>query len=130
MRYLLDTHVWLWMLAAPERLGPSVRALLEDEANQLMLSAASSWEIAIKYSTGRLSLPDAPAQFVPRYMEEMGVQGLPVQHRHALAVAQLAWHHRDPFDRLLVAQAQVEDLPLVTADHAFDVYEVGLIRAD
>lgn len=129
MRYLLDTHVWLWMLAEPERLGQSVEDLLGDEANQLLLSAASSWEIAIKHSTGRLKLPEPPDRFVPRYLERTGVQGLPVQHGHALAVARLAWHHRDPFDRLLVAQAQVERVALVTADHAFDAYDLEVIRA-
>ena len=117
------------MLAEPERLGSRFRTIAADRDTVLLLSAASSWEIAIKHSTGRLALPLPPSLFVPRYLEESGVMGLPVQHHHALGVGQLAWHHRDPFDRLLVAQAQLEQLPVVTADPVFAAYRVELIPA-
>lgn len=115
------------MQTAPERLGPWALRLVEDTDHELLLSAASSWEIAIKYGVGKLALPTDPADYVPDRMGTSGVSGLSVQHRHALGVAQLPPHHRDPFDRLLVAQAQAEELPIMTADRAFDAYEVDVI---
>lgn len=129
MRILLDTHVWLWMLAAPERLAPAARPLVESRDNRLLLSAASSWEIAVKYSLGRLELPEPPVEYVPERMRKTGVEGLPVEHAHALRVAELELHHRDPFDRLLVAQAQVEGLPILTGDPVFEAYDVEVIEA-
>ena len=129
MRVLLDTHVWLWMLAAPGRLAPSARELVEDRHTTLWLSAASSWEIAIKYALGRLSLPDPPERFVPERMRVTNVDPLSVEHSHALRVSVLEPHHRDPFDRLLVAQSQLERVPLLTADAAFTAYDVETIPA-
>ena len=129
MRLLLDTQVWLWMLAAPERLSRKSRALVVSPDNELLLSAASAWEIAIKYGLGKLQLPEAPAAYIPRLMTRTGITPLPVQHRHALRVADLPLRHRDPFDRLLVAQAQLEELPILTADPSFKLYEVEVIPA-
>ena len=126
MRFLLDTHVFLWLLAEPERLGPHIQAL-EDPANELFLSAASSWEIAIKSKLGRLTLPDDPRRYVPESMRAIGVDPLSVDHSHALAVFDLPPHHRDPFDRLLVAQAHALRLPIVTADAQIARYEVETI---
>ncbi len=126
MRLLLDTHCWLWMSASPRRFRPEVLELLLDPATELFLSAASAWEIAVKWAIGRLPLPDPPAEYVPRRMEQQGVVGLPVHHRHALHVATLPPLHRDPFDRLLVAQARLEGLALLTADpkiRAFDGFQ-------
>lgn len=121
MTVLLDTHVWLWMLADPDRLG-ALRPRVEDESNALLLSAASSWEIAIKHASGRLSLPEPPATFVPSRIRATGVTPIAIEHTHALAVASLPPHHRDPFDRLLVAQALAFDVPLATADPAVQAY--------
>ncbi|MSO79559.1 MAG: type II toxin-antitoxin system VapC family toxin [Acidimicrobiia bacterium] len=129
MTAILDTHVWLWMQAAPSRLGSAARALIEDSHSTLLLSAASSWEIAIKYALGRLPIPEAPELYVPERMRTSGVLALPIEHAHALRVATLAPHHRDPFDRLLVAQAQLEGVPLLTADPIFDRYDIEVIRA-
>lgn len=129
MRVLLDTHCWLWMLVEPERFAPATVELLENEETVLYLSAASSWEIAIKYALGKLRLPDPPPEFVPDRMLASGVTGLPIQHRHALAVATLPLIHRDPFDRLLVAQAIVEDLPILTADAGLARYDVEILPA-
>ena len=129
MRVLLDTHVWLWMAAAPERLSPAARALVVAPENELLLSAASAWEIAIKHGLGRLTLPEAPETFVPRVVAQLGVTPLPVHHRHALRVASLPSHHRDPFDRLLVAQAQLEGVPILTADRNFAGYDVPVLPA-
>ena len=129
MRVLLDTQAWLWMLAAPERFAPATRKLLTKSANELVLSAASAWEIAIKHGLGKLRLPDAPERAVPELMARSGVIPLPVLHRHALRAATLPPKHRDPFDRLLVAQAQIEDLSILTADRSFRLYDVRVIAA-
>ncbi len=129
MRVLLDTQVWLWMLAAPERLSTPSRALVVSTDNELLLSAASAWEIAIKYALGKLRLPEPPGDLMPRLMTRTGITPLAVHHRHALHVATLPPRHRDPFDRLLVAQAQVEGLPILTADRSFELYDIETLRA-
>lgn len=126
MRLLLDTHVWLWMQTAPEKFSPRVRDVLADSGQELFLSAASSLEISIKYAIGKLPLPEPPNEYVPRRLTEDGILELPVHHRHALRVADLPLHHRDPFDRLLVAQAQIEDLPLMTADPQLEEYDLEI----
>ena len=127
MRYLLDTHTWLWMVTAPARLG-TAREVIEDRTNDLVLSAVSSWEIAIKAGSGRLPLPVAVERFVPDRMQATGVIGLSIEHAHTVQVANLPVHHKDPFDRMLVAQAQVEDLAILTADPVFDAYECEVVR--
>ena len=129
MKLLLDTQVWLWMLAEPERLSPAGRRLVEGMEHELFFSAASAWEIAIKHGLGKLTLPGTPADVVPERMHRTGVTPLPVLHRHALHVAALPAHHRDPFDRLLVAQAQLEQLTILTADRAFRRYDVRVKAA-
>ena len=123
MRFLLDTHIFLWLLAEPERLSGQIGSL-EDPANELFLSAASSWEIAIKSKMGRLDLPDDPRIYVPDSMRAIGVDPLSVEHSHALAVDELPPHHRDPFDRLLVAQGRALRLRIVTADRQIALYDV------
>lgn len=129
MRILLDTQVWLWMQASPDRLGERSLALVADETNEILLSAASAWEIAIKYALGKLPLPELPKDYVPDRMVSSGVSGLPVEVSHAVEVAQLPPHHRDPFDRLLIAQARAERLSLMTADPRFEPYDVDLLWA-
>jgi PIN domain nuclease of toxin-antitoxin system len=129
MRVLLDTQVWLWMLASPDRLSTESRALLIAADNELLFSAASAWEIAIKHGLGKLQLPESPAEYIPRMMVHTSVTPLPVHHRHALHVAELPEHHRDPFDRLLVAQAQVEQVPIITADRHFLQYDIAVLSA-
>lgn len=129
MKVLLDTQCWLWMQAAPERFSPSTLALIEDDGNILLLSAASGWEISIKYALGKLPLPDPPDHYVPARMQSSGVEALAVRMEHALQVAQLPLHHQDPFDRLLVAQAKVERVPLLSADSKLAVYDVELMPA-
>ncbi len=129
MRILLDTQCWLWMLMAPERFTEDSRSLIEASENDLYLSAASAWEIAIKYGLGKLTLPSRPSELIPELMSMTAVAALPVLHSHALRVADLPTHHRDPFDRLLVAQAQLEDLPILTTDPQFEPYEVETLEA-
>ena len=128
MSYLLDTRCWLWLQTEPERFPDRLLNRLADRAVDLFLSAASAWEIGIKHATGRLALPEPPAVYVPDGMRRTGARELPVSHGHALAAAALPLHHRDPFDRLLVAQSRIEGLPLVTADRAIQQYDVEVIR--
>jgi PIN domain nuclease of toxin-antitoxin system len=115
------------MVAEPERLKEESRRLLTSEDNDLFLSAASAWEIAIKVSIGRLHLPADPAGLVPAWLAQSRTSSLPIEHSHALRVATLPLHHRDPFDRLLIAQAQLERLTIMTADKQFAPYDVGLL---
>ena len=127
MRLLLDTHVWLWWLTQPERLPQRIREAMEDGRNELYFSVASSWEIAIKYALGKLPLPEPPEGFVPSRLQREGMRTLHIEHRHALAVAGLPKHHSDPFDRLLIAQALAEDMPIATLDAAFKKYSAPLL---
>lgn len=129
MKLLLDTHVWLWLQHAPERLGPAL-PLAEDPGNELLLSAASAWEIAIKWQLGKLPLPVPPADYLPDRMSSSGVTALPITATHAVGVAALPAHHRDPFDRMLVAQASAESAVLVTGDRALAPYDVDVRWTD
>lgn len=124
MRILLDTQVFLWLKAEPERFSESTLEQLSDEANDVLLSAASAWEIGIKCALGKLTLPSSPSLYVPRRMAQSRIVALPITHQHALRAGELPPHHRDPFDRLLVAQAQVERLALLTADAQLRAYDV------
>lgn len=121
MKLLLDTHVFLWLQTEPERLGEH-RATVEDPETDLLVSAASAWEIAIKHALGRLPLPEPPATYVPTRMQAIRATPVAVEHAHALAVASLPPLHRDPFDRLLVAQASLLGAPLLTADAILTAY--------
>jgi PIN domain nuclease of toxin-antitoxin system len=123
LKILLDTHVFLWLHTERKRLGEHL-ALVEDPHNERLLSAASSWEIAIKHRLGRLPLPEPPQRYVPSRMRAIGAQGLAIEHRHALAVEALEPLHKDPFDRLLVAQAQALDVTILTADATVAQYPV------
>ncbi len=123
MKLLLDTHTALWFLSGDERLSETAKHHLTDQSNRVLLSAVVVWEIAIKRSLGKLELPED-------YLDLLlgaGVQALPVSIAHAAAVEGLPWHHRDPFDRLLVAQAAVEAATVVTRDDALRPYGVTLI---
>lgn len=129
MNVLVDTHVWIWSLADPSRLSAESRSLLSSSRNVVYLSAASAWELAIKAALGKIELPEPVETYVPTRMARQGITALPITHTHALRVSTLPPHHRDPFDRLLIAQALVERLPILTADVAFDRYDVEVIRA-
>jgi len=129
MRILLDTQCWLWWFLLPERLSAGARDVIADAREPLYLSAASSWEIAIKVGLRKLKLPDLPARYVPARLAEQGMSSLPVEHAHALRVADLPPLHSDPFDRLLVAQAQVERMTIMTADAQVLAYDVATLWA-
>jgi PIN domain nuclease of toxin-antitoxin system len=115
--YLLDTHVLLWLLGDPDRIPETVRAELADRANALFVSATSALEISTKVRIGRLDAPALPTT-LSRRMADLGATALPVTVEHALLAGSMRWDHRDPFDRLLVAQATLEELVLVTVDTA------------
>lgn len=126
MKLLLDTHVFLWLQTEPERLGSQLH-LVEDRRNELFVSAASAWEVAIKYQLGKLPLPEPADRYVPHRVRAIGAHPIAVEHPHALAVAALPALHRDPFDRLLVAQAMLLELTLLTADPAVAAYPAPTI---
>lgn len=126
MRVLLDTHVFLWLHSEPERLGDQL-GLLEDPATVRLVSAVVGWEIAIKHSLGRLVLPAPPQQWMPARIERGSMTTLPVEMSHALGVAELPAHHRDPFDRLLISQARHLGVAVLSADPIFGSYDVELL---
>jgi len=128
MNALLDTHVVIWWLEGSVRIGPRAAASLR-QATQLWLSAASVWEVAIKYRLGRLPLSDSPERWVNTLFAEWGVRPLPISASHALAAGALPLHHPDPFDRMLIAQAQCEGLTLVTADPRLRAYDIRTVDA-
>ncbi|MSP92121.1 MAG: type II toxin-antitoxin system VapC family toxin [Myxococcales bacterium] len=122
MRLLLDTNVFLWLGTNDPRLSAAARTHVVAPDNEVWLSAASAWEIAIKHGLGKLPLPAPVDVFVPEARTAMGILELPIDEASALAVARLPAIHRDPFDRLLVAQAIVHGLTLVTADEVLQRY--------
>ena len=126
MRFLLDTHAFLWWIADDPQLSAGAREVMADPSNELFLSAASGWEIAIKSRIGKLSLAEPPETFVPRHLIANRLQSLAVHMNHALRVSSLPLLHRDPFDRLLVAQSLLEDMPLVSCDPQLVQYGVDV----
>ena len=129
MNLLLDTQALLWWRDGNRRLGRRARQAIEAEAGTVAVSAASIWEIAIKSGVGRLKLKDLLETWVPDRLEQHGFVMLNVTPAHAVGVATLPHHHADPFDRLLIAQAQLEHLTIVTSDAVFDDYDVPLLDA-
>lgn len=125
MRLLLDTNAFVWWTGDDERLGPDARALISDPDNEIFVSAATAWEISIKRAQGKLVFGD-----VENTVEDNRFRPLPIELAHGIAAGELPAHHRDPFDRVLIAQAQHESLTVVTADGAFSRYDVDLVRAD
>lgn len=129
MKLLLDTHVLLWSATDPQRLASGVRAALEDGTNDVRVSVVSAWEIAIKQSLGKLELPSPAEQWLPQVLARTGFEVAELGLAAALRVRGLAWHHRDPFDRLIVAHALQEGCTIVTHDDAFAAYGVAVLRA-
>lgn len=127
MKVLLDTHTFLWWITDSPRLSALAREVIRDSNNELFFSAASGWEIAIKAQLGRLQLPDNLEQFIVDQLSLNTILALPIQLRHALHVYTLPQHHRDPFDRMLVAQSQIENLPILTADSQIAQYDVETV---
>jgi PIN domain nuclease of toxin-antitoxin system len=124
MNVLLDTHTFLWFVADDRRLSEKARALIEAEDSQPFLSMASLWEMAIKVSLGKLKFEQSYELFVPQQLAINGFGILNISLEHTAAISTLPFHHRDPFDRLIAVQARLEKMCLVSADAAFDAYEI------
>lgn len=128
MRLLLDTHVALWVVSEPDTLSATARSAIFG-ADEIRLSVVSPWELVIKSALGKLVLHRTVEEICGELAREFGAQSLAVNLAHVVEVGRLAPHHGDPFDRLLIAQARVEGLTLVTRDHVFAAYEVAMIKA-
>ena len=127
MRQLLDTHTFLWFVNGNPKLSTHVRGLIEDETNENLISIASLWEISIKYNLGKLKLSLPFNTFVQQEVKESNIEVLNVSLEDLNITATLPLHHRDPFDRLIIAQAMVENLPILSIDRAFDAYSITKI---
>ena len=127
MRLLLDSHTLIWAVDDPAKLSPAALAALQDPDNELLLSAATVWEISIKVGLGKLTLNSTYRKWMDAAISSLGLRILPVTVEYADAQSSVTHHHRDPFDRLLAAQAIVEKMPLVSSDAIFDRYGVNRI---
>ncbi|MBK9005609.1 MAG: type II toxin-antitoxin system VapC family toxin [Anaerolineae bacterium] len=127
MKLLFDTHTFLWWNTEDPRLSARAADLIADGKNEIFLSVASVWEISIKAAKGKLVLPEPPEQYISNRMNLYQIQSLPVLIRHAVKVYELPAHHRDPFDRLLIAQSQAESMPLISVDSDIQKYDVEVV---
>lgn len=128
MTVLLDTHAFLWFVLGDAQLSATSRTHIEDPQNDKRISPASYWEIAIKISIGKYSLPQPYEQFLQQAIDDNGFVILPIEPKHTAALINLPFHHRDPFDRLIIGQALVEQIPVVSGDPVFDAYPITRIR--
>ncbi len=124
MRILLDTHTLIWYREGDGRLSRTAGRIIADSTNQIVISIASLWEMAIKRGLGKLEITKSPAEILAAY-QDAGAKLLPISPEHVMAVEALPHHHRDPFDRMLVAQAKTENLAIITKDVVFSQYDVG-----
>jgi PIN domain nuclease of toxin-antitoxin system len=127
MRFLLDTHTLLWCFNGSNSLTPRARLLIEDGSNEILVSAASAWEIATKVRLGKLPTGEELASDFDKYVAHLGFEELPISIDHAVRAGTLPGAHRDPFDRMLIAQAQAENLKAISNDRIFDSYNVQRI---
>ena len=128
MKVLIDTHIFLWLMGGV-RIGKSAKTFLNDTLNnEIFVSDVTAWEIAIKYGIGKLKLPDVPEIWFPDRLHRAGFLSLSIQIRHALRVYNLPPHHKDPFDRLIISQANAENLTIVTEDPRFSAYQIKILR--
>lgn len=127
MKYLLDAIVWLWSVGPTEKIGRAGLEILESGENEIYLSAASSWEIAIKVKAGKFDLPKAPRPYVLKRLVQQGIRSLSITQSHSLRVYDLPLHHYDPFDRILIAQAIDEEMVILTSDRVFSKYPAQVI---
>ena len=127
MRFLLDTHVLLWAFNGDSALSARARRVIEDGSNEIFVSAVSAWEIATKVRLGKLPTGEIVIADLARYLARLGFEDLPISLAHAIRAGSLTGEHRDPFDRMLVAQAQSENLPIISGDRIFDDFHVQRI---
>lgn len=128
MRLLLDTHIFIWFVLSPSQLSMTALAAIQNPQNRVFLSLVSAWEMSIKSGLGKLSLTQPIEPFFTNQAPQNQFEILPITLPHIAAVERLPQHHRDPFDRLLIAQSLTEAMPLISADRAFDPYSISLIR--
>jgi PIN domain nuclease of toxin-antitoxin system len=126
-RFLLDTHSFLWFIGGDRRLSEEARATIADLNNDIVLSVASLWEIAIIINIGKVKLPHPFGELIPEQLRQEAVAVLPIEMPHLTQYTALPLHHRDPFDRLIIAQAQIEAMPIIGADESFQRYDVDLL---
>jgi PIN domain nuclease of toxin-antitoxin system len=127
MKYLLDTVTWLWSVGPSEKIGKAGLEILSDGEAKMYLSAASAWEIAIKAQLGKFDLPEPPGSYIPNRLAQQRIRSLPITQDHAVKVYDLPRAHADPFDRLIIAQAIVEDMTVLTSDRVFGKYPVEVL---
>jgi PIN domain nuclease of toxin-antitoxin system len=129
MRVLIDTHVFLWAVASHSKLSAEARDVIADRENDIYVSAAATWEIVTKVQTGKLKLPMDPTTYIRSRMSALGFSALAITHEHTLALSSLPLTHKDPFDRIMIAQAQIEGLTFITRDARLLIYAVNTIKA-
>lgn len=127
MRVLLDTHAFIWWVTDNDQLSSTAKNVIADPGNILFLSSASAWEIVIKVRLGKLDLPEPPETYIPSRLIMNRFESLSIQMSHALQVVNLPALHQDPFDRILIAQSQVEEMPIITVDNKIIQYSVDVI---
>jgi len=127
MKYLLGTHAFLWFISNDKRLSKNANALIRDRSNELYFSSASAWEISIKVGLGRLSIQDEMESFLLDQLSENGILPLPITIPHAAYISKLPGIHKDPFDRILIAQSVIEEMPLLSRDRTVKKYDVNVI---
>ncbi len=126
MRYLLDTHVLIWWITTDNRLSSAARDIISNYRNVLYWSVASSWEISIKYELGKLEFDEPPENLIPSELDKNYIEVLPIYNDEAFLAGQLPSHHKDPFDRMLIAQARLGSLWIITNDPALKLYDVNV----
>jgi len=126
MQYLLDTHVLIWWITSDNRLSAKAKKLIESHRSNICWSVASSWEISIKHALGRLIFEEPPEDLIPAELLKNNIETLTIDNRHAFLAGRLPLHHKDPFDRMLIAQAQVESMGLISDDSKFKLYDVDV----
>ena len=127
MRFLLDTHVFLWWIMDAPMISDRVRRIMTEGTSDLFWSSASSWEVSIKYAIGKLPLPDKPEVFIPMALVNNRITSLSITDEHSFQAGKLPIHHRDPFDRMLIAQSNFEKMPLISNDQTVSQYDAAII---
>lgn len=124
MQYLLDIHTLIWWITSDSRLSPKAKTLIASRRSKLYWSVVSSWEISIKNRLGRLEFDEPPEALIPSELDRNYIETLTILNPHAFLAGQLPSHHKDPFDRMLIAQAQIESMGVITNDSKFDLYDI------
>ncbi len=127
MRFMLDTHVFLWMISALEKLSQTAKDIIQNPDNTLFISAISGWEIVIKHKLGKLELPDNAGKYLLEQMRMNGIKDIPVLMEHSLKVLDLPDIHKDPFDRMIISQSSVEQIPVISGDQSIAQYNINVI---